>query len=362
MPLDNYFNPDVYKPNAGYTPSAGLAGFLSANEYAQAQKAKSLQLQLIEDSLHRQQAETADYDQAAPERQALRGSHISQYGLDKQFYDNAARNPDYTRARTLGAIGQFQTQEAAGREALGTVQGKVNATNLESIARQIESAGRNLELMHASNPLLGEAEYRGFVQKLPKEIQGNFPPTYDSKIVPQLIQHLSQAITNSPSHRQKMAELKQQGDTAIKIGEGHDEASKYAADQRLEAAWAKMPSGSKDKIESVINQVLIKMLNGEPLTDGDKNAFMAAQQIMYNIRSAAGYNLQDPAALKAWIMGYQGAPRGAPAPVAPSGGDLQSQALKQLIEQAGEQYQPDIYDYRINPQTRQLEKKRKNGR
>jgi hypothetical protein len=225
-------------------------------------------------------------------------------------------------------------------------------TNMENVAASLEAAGRQLEMAAANSPLMAQPQWQELRSKLPKQLQGQFPEQY-SPDVPKMISQLSKTIMDNPAHRRDMQGRQLTADTATAVGKGHDDASRYGADQRLSAAYARLPSQTRAKLENVLAEIAEKVAKGQA-TPQDRETAMWIQSMMYNIRGASTANTMDPKMIEIMLLGLQAQNRGVPAPVAPPGPQPVPPPSgltvnEESVKKAWGSYEPQKYEYRIGP-------------
>lgn len=344
--INNYFNPNAYKPDMGgmMMPNA----FDMQQDRQTYQQMAGLQRLMTELELRKMQE---DEKEGFASRQARRGFETSDYG-QRDAVARARTQPGYIAGQMAGEQGGFQQQAAEGRFATETLPGRTNVANMDNGLRMMAGKLGELRQLAAASPMFAQAGYGQWRQSLPEQVRDQFPLTYS----PDWVEGRMKVLADTINQRQEMEKTRMTTQSAEKIGKGHNDAARYAADQRLEAAWARTPPGTRDKVETIINKVLGKIMDGQPLTEGEKNAYMAAQQIMMNIRAAGGLPM-DQNAVNWNIMNPRTPPppRPVPAPVAPPaqpGPVPQPSPTPQLAPGAGVTPPPA---FRWNPQTRRME-------
>jgi hypothetical protein len=229
----------------------------------------------------------------------------------------------YVQDHALGVQGRNRVDQVRGRQAMDTEATGTAATNMGNTIKALEGAARHLEMTAAQSPMFGQAEYQRFREALPEQVRKTFPPNY-SPDTPKMIQSLSQMLTNSPQHRGAMELETTRRDSAERVARGNNQTSENVAginaDARMAAAWARIGGGSaaQHKVETIVNQYLQMIMDNKEPTPQQEKAYLAAQQIMMNVRAAAGLPM-DPNALKQQLLfpGQQPPPRPVPQPVQP---------------------------------------------
>jgi hypothetical protein len=264
----------------------------------------------------------------------------------------AQNTPGYLQQYAEGEAGKAMSFNAKGRGDMATWESGAAKTNMENVAASLEAAGRQLEMAAANSPLMAQPQWQELRSKLPKQLQGQFPEQY-SPDVPKMISQLSKTIMDNPAHRRDMQGRQLTADTATAVGKGHDDASRYGADQRLSAAYARLPSQTRAKLENVLAEIAEKVAKGQA-TPQDRETAMWIQSMMYNIRGASTANTMDPKMIEIMLLGLQAQNRGVPAPVAPPGPQPVPPPSgltvnEESVKKAWGSYEPQKYEYRIGP-------------
>jgi hypothetical protein len=301
---NEYMNLNAARPDWQGPP--GLAGMTAYDDQQRYNTAMALRQRMNEE-------EFKNYMLDNPVRAAERPAKTS--GFDLSTAVNTASIP-YADRFARGKAGEADQQYAKGQVAVNTIPSETRSTDASNTVKALEAEGRQMELHAATSPLLGEQSYQAFKSKLPPQLQQRFPPNYTPE-VPKMIEGLSKALTNSPAHRGKMAEIVETGTQhnqwAKTTADANERARMYAADRALEAAWARMGGReTQQKVEGVIKQYLDMKMQGQKTTPDQDRVFEVAQQIMTNVRSAASG--QDPTALRSNLIGVP-AGRQVPPPV-----------------------------------------------
>lgn len=203
MPINNYFNPNSYKPDSG--------GLMMTNAYdyqvdrQRFQEMSDLQKMMAMAELAKQREEL---EQGLPVRQAQRGAQTSGFNLENQI--NLQMNPQ-TMAR--GKEGLAQSQQAAGATAMGTLQSGIASTNATNQAKTLEDEARQLEILASQGPLAVNEYYQRFRQGAPAWV--GLPEVYDAS-VPGRLKQIQQAITQNPAHRRDIDKENVKGEWDIR--------------------------------------------------------------------------------------------------------------------------------------------------
>lgn len=206
-----YFNPAATKPDVGQVPP-GLAGVWMAQQNQDYRNAMSLQDALSRTGVNQAEAEYNTYNQDEPLRAAARAKGISEADLATMLA-RARQTPDYTGAMVRGDIGKAGTEEAAGRAALGTVQGKIDVENAGNHLKQVQTFMNHLDLKEpmfqdttpgsAPGVTRGQENYNEFMQQLPKSAQSAFGQQYS----PERMKAIRQKLENSIEQANKMSQI-----------------------------------------------------------------------------------------------------------------------------------------------------------
>ena len=314
-----------------------------------AQKAQNQTLQDMALAYQQKQAELDRYSQMTP------------YELQIKGYEGALAqakrtDPNFIKSELAGGIGRNNTLEAQGQFDKDTLPSRT-ALGIENNNYQaLGTAVQRLQVMNAGlPPLAREANYQQFLSTLPVQVRQQMPRNY----IPMAMDAMASQLINTPAHRQKIGEIEATGEQhqrwARISAEASERARMYAADRALEAAWARVGGReTQQKVESIIHQYLSKVMQGQQTTPAEDKAFQAAQQFSYNVRAAAG-----GADRNQMMSNFLGVPadRPIPTPVPPPNPQvppptqLTPQAIQSKLQELGWPYEPDKYEYGINPNT-----------
>lgn len=203
MPINNYFNPNSYKPDSG--------GLMMTNAYdyqvdrQRFQEMADLQKMLAQAELAKQQE---DLNEGRPVRQAQRGAQTSGFNLENQM--NQFMNP---QTMAQGKMGLFQSQQAAGQTALETMPGNIAQTNAQNRSKTLEDEARTLEVLASQGPLAVNEYYQRFRQGAPSWV--GLPEVYDAS-VPGRLKQIQNAITQNPAHRRDIDKENVKGEWDIR--------------------------------------------------------------------------------------------------------------------------------------------------
>lgn len=289
-------------------PAAGVEAAIMSAQQAEAQKHALEQMYIAN---QQKQAELSRYQQSTPHE-------LDKLGLESARARSLA-TPEMVQGYGEGQQGLWQTQSAKGKLDQGTLQSTMDSSNMGNVSKSLEDAARYLEMNAAASPMFGQAEYQRFRNSLPANIQRSFPDMYTPDI-PKQIKTLSEMLTNTPKHRGEMALESKRRDSMEAANRYRSDTQYEIALLRMDEAWLRFGgSSAKQKVESVITRYLNKKMDGEKTTPQEDQTFVWAQQIMMNVKAAAGLPM-DPNALN-WQMMNPGQPapgRPVPNPVVPS--------------------------------------------
>ena len=203
MPINNYFNPNSYKPDSG--------GLMMTNAYdyqvdrQRFQEMSELQKMMAMAELAKQREEL---EQGLPVRQAQRGAQTSGFNLEQQM--NQFMNP---QTMAQGKMGLAQSQQAAGQTALETMPGNIAQTNASNRSKTLEDEARTLEVLASQGPLAVNEYYQRFRQGAPAWV--GLPEVYDAS-VPGRLKQIQNAITQNPAHRRDIDKENVKGEWDLK--------------------------------------------------------------------------------------------------------------------------------------------------
>lgn len=289
--LNNYFNPQGMDPGVGWKPSGALGGMLYADREAKYQDAVSLQDAMARISTQMEQEKLNTYRADEGVRSAERPAKISGFGVDTALNNQRLGSPDFAPAMVRGQIGEAGTKEAKGKFDLGTSQSNIDSTNLSNVLKGMEAAGRQLEMYNASNPMMGELEYKAFLEKVPAGVRRMFPDSYGPG-VNEAIKRISSAITNSPEHRREMEKVNAQADTAENNNLTTNWTNWIIANLKsgteIEIAQAKaIIAQNKENFQQYLTRYMRKRAAGQPVSEEETRTAKGIEQMLYTLRSAA---------------------------------------------------------------------------
>lgn len=314
-----------------------------------ANKAQTQTLQDMALAYQQKQAELDRYRQ-------LTEPEVQIKGYEGALANMKRNSPEFMKSELAGGIGRNQSAQAEGQFQMDTVGSRTALGNEQNNYQALGTAIQRLAVQNtALPPLAREANYQQFLSTLPVQTRRMMPSNY----IPGAMEAMASQLINTPAHRQKIGEIEAQGDQharwATISAEASERARKYAADAAERAAWARFGGReAQQKVESVINQYLMKKFNGKQTTPQQDAVFQAAQQIMYNVRAAGGG--ADRNQMMGNMLGVD-ASRQVPTPVAPpvpkpdAAIQLTPQAIQSKLQELGWPYEPDKYEYGINPDT-----------
>jgi uncharacterized protein YegJ (DUF2314 family) len=315
--MQNYFNPEAARPGLGQ--GSPLEAFFAPEQMDRYRQMMGLQQQMASQQIDRTGMENETYRLDAAPRAEERIA--KQSGFQLQDMGNRARlaEPNYGPTMARGEMGPAMSHYAKGQVDQGTVQSNIAKTNSGNEADTLINIAHTLQMQASSSPTMAQSTWAQIHQKLPPQVQQMLPAQYSPE-VPAMLNKFAEAAKNSPAHGRQMDQTRMTTEAQIKIGEGNNEATKYAADQRYAAAYLKLPSTTRNKIESVMADIMEKVAAGTA-TDKEMSAAMWIQQVMYNNKAAATAGTIDPNALMYFLMSQagrvpaEGPNRGTPKPV-----------------------------------------------
>lgn len=352
MPLTDYFNPNAMNPQTGFQPQGPMGGFHWAQNQQRYADMMGLQRMLVELEERKRREEL---ERGFGAREAQRGQQEAQALRDRDLARAQQRDPQWAQGQINQTVGQGMSTLAAGQTARDTQASTAGLQNANNQFNTLATKLQELRVIASQHPPSAHAGYQDWLRQLPPQLQAQMPRVYS----PDAVEAAFKTLSDTVDQRQKMAQIGAQTASAERIGAGHDKASMYGADRRLEAAWARMPAGTQKKVEGIVQQYLEMIMDGKTPTDAQNRAFMAAQQVMMNVRQAAGMPMD--ANIINWQMMNPGVPppaRPSPQPVppplaqpGPTPPPVQqaSPVTQQQVQAAGWQYEPDKYEYRMGP-------------
>lgn len=322
-------------------PWGPAAGVDASQMEQQADQAQRLTLERMLTENQQGEANLRRYQAQSP-------NEIAVSNLKGQVARESGAIPGYGTQMGLGDMGDAQTKAASGAYNRDTLASRTQEGNAENLGKAFNLASQHLEQIAAASPMSGQADYSKFLEMVPEQYKQLLPQQYGPE-VPKLLTSISNRLTFNPQTRGKLAETIMDNASRERIGTGNNTATvtaaQIAADARMESAWARagFNSQSKEKVESVIYQYLMKQMDGKGTTPQEDRAFQAAQQIMMNVRAAGAG--ADPTAFKGGILGVPTPTRPTPSPVVmdPKG----DEEMKSAVERRGERYDPQNYKYKI---------------
>ena len=196
-----------------------------------------------------------------------------------------------------GDVGAAKSKRAAGEEAMGTLEGRIGATNADN---RTKAAQAQLQFLDARMPMLEQAAAQNPMaaqmvwDQMLKESGAPFPRQFDQTTLPNLAK-IRERLVNSVTQQQKLAEIKANRDKDESVANIHGSTSRAVATINQEGQnWRK--SLSKDeqdrmkKLEEVLTSLAIKATKG-PLTPQEqatRNEIYQVMQALAIARGAAG--------------------------------------------------------------------------
>lgn len=341
-------------------PAAGVDASIMDDQAAEAER---LSLQSMLTANQQGQANLDRYRGETP-------NVLAKSNLEGMVANDSMSIPGYGRQMGMGAMGDAQVKQATGQTAMDTQASGAQAQNAGNHAKAFQMAGRHLELMAASSPMMAQADYSKFLGMVPEQYRGVLPQQYSPQ-VPQILNKISESLAMTPEVRGKIAEDAPKLRSQEYVAAGHDmtnyEIAKLKVKQQEEMVMTRWGLKSDDvkRIEQMVVKHLVKKSQGQATTPQEDQAFEAAQQIMYQLKTAGAG--MDMGQFRQEFLRPGGNPGGvqSPRPAPPAVRLPSSQDdinMQQQVQQAGYDYEPDKYDYGINPQTGRLARKPKNGR
>lgn len=299
--LNNYFNPQGMDPGVGWKPTGALGGMIYGDRERKYEDAVSLQDAMARISTQMEQEKLNTYRADDPVRGAERGAKISGFGVDEMLSREKLGNKDYAPAFVRGEIGKADEQYAKGTTAKGTMQSGIDATNLKNVVSGLESAGRQLELMVAANPIMGEMEYKAFLERVPAGVKNMFPAQYSPE-VGKTIQRISNAIKDSPEHRRTMEVEDSKAATAENNNTQTNWTNWIIANLRSEkdvevARLRQAVMQNKENFQQYLSRYMRRVASGQPVSQEEHMAAKAIETMLYQMRSAAPGAIDPNAAI-----------------------------------------------------------------
>ena len=269
-------------PNRPYGPLTGLA--TADADFMQRQA----QLRSLEDMF------TAN-DQRKAELQRYQGQTPGM--VDESNYAGAlARGKQGIIPQTLqGLVGEAQSKQAAGKEAMGTVDSKIDTTNSQN---RTKAAQAQLEFLDSRMPMLEQAAGRSPMEaqmvwdQMLQESKAPFPRQFDQTTLPNL-KKIRDKLVNSVTQQQKLGEIQATGDQHARVADIQGSTSRAVANINQEGQnWRKGLSAeekaSTSKIESFMRKMIEKSASGETLTEHEKDAYLKAREFLLDLAISRG--------------------------------------------------------------------------
>lgn len=216
-------------PQAQGRPWDAMAGVDASKQGMAAQVAKMRTLEMMATEHAQRQAELQRYQGETPNK-------LAESDLAGMVARDSMAIPGYGRSIGQGRMGEADQNWAKGQVALGTMNsdiGRKVAENEVTTAEQAERLFSTFEpaMKAAGSPLEAQASYNEMLQRIPERARAMFPKTYGPQ-VHQLLAQMRQAIIQNPAHNRTMEAERLKSSTAITVGKGNNDATRYAADQR----------------------------------------------------------------------------------------------------------------------------------
>ena len=311
-------------PMPNLAPMQGpVAGIMQGMQFNQAQDSQRMLLEQMAIEAAQKQAELQRYQGQTPGELSTSRLKGAQAEAQMPYIQDFAR----------GQQGDDLLRAARGQEANATWRTGADSKNEKNLLEGFGAALQRLRVTAAQSPMYAHGEYLDLINQLPKEYRGMFPNAYS----PDMVEAQFSKLADTVAQRNTMEQARLQSDTQITVGRGNNAASRYGADQRLSAAYARLPSQTRAKLENVLAEIAEKVAAGKA-TPQDREVAMWVQSMMYNTRGASQANTIDPQLINLILLGLQGqaqgrgvpqpvAPPGPPVPVPPPGGAPQSAPL-----------------------------------
>ena len=262
-----------------------------------------------------------------------------------------------------GDVGAAKSKRAAGEEAMGTLEGKIGATNADN---RTKAAQAQLQFLDARMPMLEQAAAQNPMaaqmvwDQMLKESGAPFPRQFDQTTLPNL-KKIREHLVNSVTQQQELAKTKATGDQHARVA-GIQGSNQLAVENKRQEGldWrSQLDSEEKSRMKK-LEEKLVEFATISttreltPQEQKTRNEIFQVMQMLAIARGAAGpmtgMQFLNPGAQPPQPQPFPGG--GQPAPQ----GALQ---IQQQAIRAWGKYEPDKYEYGVNPQTGKFARKQK---
>ena len=269
----NYISPSGLQPGAFPGPVGALHGMMYAKDRQAYEDSLSLQ-QLM------QMLEGKEYMANAPVREAQRPAQISGFNLEAALNQGKLQNPNFVQQSVLGDIGGFQSRQAAGREALGTVESKIGATNTGNqktiLTNQLDQLERAIPLFQQGT-MESNLVYQQMRERLSPELKNSLPPTW-SPIAAQQLQRIRQHLVNTPGQEQVLDKIDAEGWWDLRRQEEANKGAQARSTARIRTTMQEF-----ERADNAKKLGIGPMLLADPdISDVDRNKVIAGMKAAAN--------------------------------------------------------------------------------
>lgn len=356
MPLQDYFNPNSMNPatQGGWQPDPAYLGLDYASRQSDYKDALGLQRQAVGMDLQKQQGQLEDFQAARPS------------GLAATIAGNNAT------AENIGTLksGEAQQAKAKGEYDFQTLNTRVSDLIGSNDEKQRERGVKAIEHGLQVIDLLGPAVETGD-RAMVKSIAKGAGVRDDNPMIAHIVNDPNptealakwRAALEGAQGRSKAGSINLKGTWDVKEREIMAAAQRYTADRSLEAAQYRSDHQKQvDKLEGLLARTMEAYFSETDPVEKQKLAVKMDQiETMTNTLKALGAPYSPSEFRSDVIANRPGNPAGAGAARAgavmpfsqrmqqstPQQGQAAGPVTQQQVEAAGEQFQPDQYEYQI---------------
>lgn len=217
---------------------------------------------LLLQQAQKQQMERAviDAQQAQANLERYRGmtpGEISKSQWQGAQADAQRTTPGYLESLLRGDIADSDVRQSKARVDVGTEGARITSTNAKSrldetksILGHIDTYANIIAGAAAQSPILAQQAWSQMRNTLPQGLKEAFPETYSDQAATGL-QRLREKLAYSAEHLSKMDIQAEELASRERIGRGHDDATRYAADRSVDRAAQSAQSRIPDVMTSI---------------------------------------------------------------------------------------------------------------